>query len=154
MNRDLYTDYLNSAEWTARREKVMQRAGGICEGCRQRPATEVHHLSYEHVTQEFLFELVAICGDCHARWHGQPARPKADWTPRHTGHVQEKPSPGAQARRGQLSQLAAQKRAEFMAAPLPEPSSSTGAQVADLARMFHEGQAKDDGTDIPEGEAA
>jgi len=34
------------------------------------PATEVHHLTYQHVGHEFLFELVAICRECHTRWHG------------------------------------------------------------------------------------
>lgn len=133
IDRDLYAEYLRSTEWAARRERVMQRAGGICEGCRMQPATEVHHLTYEHMTQEFLFELVAICSDCHARWHGQPARPKPNWIPRHTGRVQVKESPGAQARRGQLSQLAAKARAEFMAKhdkPAPEhrdiPEASHG----------------------------
>jgi hypothetical protein len=119
--REPYAAYLASEEWAARRDKVMQRAGGFCEGCRAQPATEVHHLTYEHVTQEFLFELVAICGDCHARFHGKPARPKApSWTPRHTGRVQVKESPGAQAMRAQLSQLAAKARAKFMAKPAPE----------------------------------
>lgn len=119
LQRALYAEYLKSTEWAARRDKVMARSGGVCEGCREQAATEVHHLTYEHVTQEFLFELVAICGDCHARFHGQPARPKPAWTPRHTGQAHEKLTPGALARRTRLAELAAVARAKLMATPAP-----------------------------------
>lgn len=64
-----YDPYLNSAAWAKRRNLVMKRAGGICEGCGERPPQEVHHLTYEHVGNEFLFELVAICSACHDRLH-------------------------------------------------------------------------------------
>lgn len=149
VDRALYADYLKSDEWAARREKVMQRAGGICEGCRQRPATEVHHLSYEHVTQEFLFELVAMCGGCHARWHGQPTRPTPAWTPKHTGRTQDKPSPSAQAARGRLSVMAANARAKFMAAPVPSPPMATQERMKELARRFHDdGDAQEQSEDV------
>lgn len=132
IDRAHYAEYLKSQEWADRRSKVMERAGHRCEGCRNALATEVHHLSYEHVTQEFLFELVAMCGDCHARWHGQPARPKPSWTPRHTGRPAAKELPGARARRGQLADLAAKHRAKTMATDPPAPEMR----------------------DVPEGEAA
>lgn len=64
-----YRAYMSSAEWRAKREKVMKRCEGICEGCGESPATEVHHLSYRHFMQEFLFELVGLCHECHERWH-------------------------------------------------------------------------------------
>jgi hypothetical protein len=28
-----------------------------------------HHLAYKHVGHEFLFELAALCLECHARVH-------------------------------------------------------------------------------------
>lgn len=61
--------YLKSPAWKARREKVMRRADGICEGCLVETATEVHHLTYKHVGDEFLWELRAICRSCHERLH-------------------------------------------------------------------------------------
>ena len=64
-----HEDYLASPEWAERRSLVMDRASGLCEGCRKAPATEVHHLSYSNWGHELLFELVALCGDCHARTH-------------------------------------------------------------------------------------
>ncbi len=65
-----YGEYLNSIEWQQRRSKVLKRANGICEGCGERSATQVHHLTYKNVRQEFLFELVAVCDPCHKRLHG------------------------------------------------------------------------------------
>lgn len=67
--------YLQSPEWRARRDKILKRAGGLCEGCRERPATVAHHLTYEHWRRELLFELVALCEACHEICH-ESARPQ------------------------------------------------------------------------------
>jgi 5-methylcytosine-specific restriction endonuclease McrA len=64
-----YTEYLDSPAWQSLRRAVMDRAQGICEGCRSRPATEVHHLTYDNVGNEFLWELRAVCDHCHRRCH-------------------------------------------------------------------------------------
>lgn len=61
--------YLRTPEWRAKRAAVLNRAKGICEGCGQAKATQVHHLSYEHWQEEFLWELVAVCDGCHERVH-------------------------------------------------------------------------------------
>ena len=60
-----YDEYLKTDAWRTRRRKVLQRAGGICEGCRDRPAEHVHHKTYAHAGKELLFELVALCRECH-----------------------------------------------------------------------------------------
>jgi len=115
---ELYREYLRSQEWALKRAKVMRRAGGLCEGCGDHRATDVHHLSYEHVTQEFLFELVALCADCHERIHQQPGaaqRPRATtWTPK----LATKPAATSQHRKDMDSHLAikaAEARRKFMA---------------------------------------
>lgn len=64
-----YTAYLESAEWHTKRRLVFKRCSGMCEGCGMRPAAEVHHLTYEHVFNEFLWELTAVCVPCHERAH-------------------------------------------------------------------------------------
>ena len=74
-----YNAYLNSPEWRAKRAAVMNRAGGLCEGCRDARATQVHHLTYTHAGHsfaggEFLWELVAVCDECHDRIHERDAR--------------------------------------------------------------------------------
>ena len=65
----VYDEYLASDEWEERRQLVMDRAEGLCEGCRKAPAVQVHHLTYEHVFNELLYELVALCVPCHKRAH-------------------------------------------------------------------------------------
>lgn len=64
-----YNEYLASPEWKVRREAVLQRAGFICEGCGVERAIQVHHLTYDHVGYEMLWELKAVCLDCHAYLH-------------------------------------------------------------------------------------
>lgn len=70
-----YRDYMDSPEWKSRRTKVMRRCGSICEGCGDRPAAEVHHLTYRHFMEEFLFELVGLCEPCHDRYHEEEKEP-------------------------------------------------------------------------------
>ena len=67
-----YADYLASAAWKERRERVLARAGGVCEGCGKAPATQVHHLHYARVGCEMLFDLVAVCDGCHPIVHVEP----------------------------------------------------------------------------------
>ena len=61
--------YLKSYEWSVIRQKVLTRSGGLCEGCGFERATEVHHLTYERVGKEMLFDLVAVCRGCHGKIH-------------------------------------------------------------------------------------
>jgi hypothetical protein len=61
--------YLRTEEWQRKRLAVMARARGICEGCLQAQASQVHHLTYSHWKDELLFQLVALCRECHERAH-------------------------------------------------------------------------------------
>lgn len=60
-----YNAYLRTPEWANRRRLVFKRAGNVCEACLSRPASEVHHTTYEHVGNEPLWELRAVCHACH-----------------------------------------------------------------------------------------
>jgi hypothetical protein len=71
--RRLYDAYLASDAWWKKRAAVMRRCGGICEGCGEAPAVEVHHRTYEHFGAELLFELVGLCRSCHATAHDAEA---------------------------------------------------------------------------------
>ncbi|MCA6123532.1 hypothetical protein J6500_16750 [Bradyrhizobium sp. WSM 1704] len=64
-----YDLYLAGPVWAAKRAKVLDRAGGMCEGCRERSTTQVHHITYLHIYKEFLFQLIAVCNECHERLH-------------------------------------------------------------------------------------
>lgn len=66
-----YDAYLESEQWQQKRRKALARDGYLCQGCMERPATEVHHLTYKNVFNEFLFELVSVCSKCHVSFHGQ-----------------------------------------------------------------------------------
>lgn len=68
-----YSQYLSSEAWRDRRELVLKRAHGVCEGCGLAQATQVHHLTYVRIGREMLFDLVAICDDCHEVVHGKAA---------------------------------------------------------------------------------
>lgn len=64
-----YNAYLQTTAWRLKRQAVLTRANNWCEGCGKHQATQVHHLTYDHVFDEFLFELVAVCDFCHHRIH-------------------------------------------------------------------------------------
>jgi hypothetical protein len=64
---DQYRAYLQSPEWRARSRAVIERAHGICEACGKRAATQAHHTTYTHVGDEPLFELRAVCNQCHEK---------------------------------------------------------------------------------------
>jgi 5-methylcytosine-specific restriction endonuclease McrA len=68
-----YDAYLASPAWKTKREKVLSRANGTCDGCGDRPPVQVHHLTYKHVGNEFLWELRAVCNACHDRAHEERA---------------------------------------------------------------------------------
>lgn len=65
----LYKAYLLTPEWAEKRGLVMGRCNYICEGCGKRRAVHVHHKTYEHLGDEFLFELIGLCAICHERLH-------------------------------------------------------------------------------------
>lgn len=64
-----YEDYLASPEWAAKRDLVLAREGYVCQGCGTARATQAHHVTYAHLREEFLWELLAVCPACHRRYH-------------------------------------------------------------------------------------
>lgn len=64
-----YHAHLKTSEWKVRRDKVLERDNFVCMGCMKNKATEVHHLTYDHVFNEPLFDLVSICEECHKNVH-------------------------------------------------------------------------------------
>ena len=63
----LYYEHMKSEKWLQMRVKIFRRANNICEGCLEKPARDVHHLSYAHLSDELMFELVALCRECHVK---------------------------------------------------------------------------------------
>lgn len=64
-----YDEYLRSDRWRfEKREPVLVRDGYLCQArlsCCTNEATQVHHTTYEHVFDEPLFDLIAVCRECH-----------------------------------------------------------------------------------------
>ncbi|WP_395750261.1 HNH endonuclease [Prosthecobacter sp.] len=85
--RAVYHRYLASADWQSVRQRVLKRARGICEGCLEAAATQVHHQTYAHVGDELLFELVAICRPCHERLHPKSSTGDSELLERHLQKV-------------------------------------------------------------------
>lgn len=65
----LYNRYLQSEEWALKRSLVIERCANLCEGCRNDDVHHVHHLTYDHVGRELLFDLVGLCLRCHEIAH-------------------------------------------------------------------------------------
>lgn len=63
-----YALYLQSEEWDTRRRVVLIRDGFNCVICGE-PAEHVHHLTYDRIFNEPLYDLVSVCASCHEIIH-------------------------------------------------------------------------------------
>lgn len=68
-DRKRYHEYLNSRAWKLKRNLIFQREKGFCQGCGEEAIEHVHHLTYNHLFDELLFELVGLCENCHRKCH-------------------------------------------------------------------------------------
>jgi 5-methylcytosine-specific restriction endonuclease McrA len=72
-----YEVYLRSHAWRAKRHAVLERADNHCERCDgggglfAAALLEVHHWTYDHLGDERLDELEALCRDCHREADGE-----------------------------------------------------------------------------------
>lgn len=72
-----YHDFLQSYYWDTIRRYKMYRAGYKCELCHAGGTLAVHHKTYEHRGQEFLYldDLIVLCKNCHERHHNITPEP-------------------------------------------------------------------------------
>ena len=67
-----YSEYLQHPRYRSVRAEALKRAGGVCEHCKARPVTEVHHLQYPPWgTFDTVDNLLAVCHECHCEIHGK-----------------------------------------------------------------------------------
>ena len=64
-----YKEYLKTDKWQKKRLKVLERDKNLCQACLVNTATQVHHLTYQRVTDEPMFDLISICSPCHEKLH-------------------------------------------------------------------------------------
>lgn len=61
------------AVYAERRVDVWEREGGLCERCRRRAMTCVHHIAGRGGDDPHrLDNLAGLCDDCHRRVHADP----------------------------------------------------------------------------------
>ena len=63
-----YNAYLQTYRWAVKRAAVLKR-DPICKACGIAESEQAHHLTYAHVGDEPLYELVGVCCRCHEKIH-------------------------------------------------------------------------------------
>lgn len=66
--------YLRTETWKRKRQQVIAREGGTCQGCRVARGENVHHLNYDRWKNELLTDLVLYCRACHEHSHNKRGR--------------------------------------------------------------------------------
>ena len=69
-----YNKYLQSPEWEAKRQAVLKRDEYKCVKCGSQDELQVHHLTYDHVYNEPLKDLITLCKKCHYKTHHKRRR--------------------------------------------------------------------------------
>ncbi len=64
-----YSAYLKTDQWKHKRQQVLERENFLCQGCHYAKAVHVHHTTYDNLGDELLFQLVALCVQCHSKLH-------------------------------------------------------------------------------------
>lgn len=65
LHQERNAEYWTSEEWRSLRRRVLARAGGVCEGCLDAPATQVHHVNRPKERPDMAWDLRAVCKSCH-----------------------------------------------------------------------------------------
>lgn len=68
-NKEEYQKYLNSPHWQKIRQAVFKEYGHRCDHCGSPKNLHIHHITYEHLGEEEISDLVPLCEDCHKRLH-------------------------------------------------------------------------------------
>lgn len=71
VGKDGYHAYLASDAWQVKRRAALARAGGRCQLCNSRWSVQVHHRTYDRLGREADGDLIVLCADCHATFHGK-----------------------------------------------------------------------------------
>ncbi len=66
-----YLDYLQTPEWAAKRQQILDRDGHRCRVCNSTEQLNVHHRTYERRGDEDLDDLTTLCQPCHEYFHSR-----------------------------------------------------------------------------------
>jgi hypothetical protein len=70
-----YPEYLETPEWQQRRRIMLKHAEHRCQVCNQDRQLRVHHRTYERRGNEQPGDLIVLCDECHALYHGKGLLP-------------------------------------------------------------------------------
>jgi 5-methylcytosine-specific restriction endonuclease McrA len=68
-----YQEYLRTDHWRTARAGALRRAGYACQVCSAKLDLHVHHRTYERRGCERENDLIVLCRQCHATFHGKLA---------------------------------------------------------------------------------
>lgn len=66
-----YTQYLQTEHWQKVRKSALGRARYKCQLCKMGGELNVHHNTYENRGQEENSDVIVLCRNCHAHFHGK-----------------------------------------------------------------------------------
>ncbi len=65
-----YDEYMESDAWKERAIAAKRHAKRRCQICYSKEDLHAHHRTYERLGDELPTDLVVLCGQCHALFHG------------------------------------------------------------------------------------
>jgi hypothetical protein len=71
LRRMPYAQYLTTPEWKRQRSSALRRARYMCQVCSAKIDLRVHHRTYERRGCEAPEDLIVLCRQCHATFHGK-----------------------------------------------------------------------------------
>ena len=64
-----YKEWVLSPAWRRIRNAKLKDSGYKCELCGSAKNLQVHHITYEHIGDEPLDDLLTVCNKCHKKLH-------------------------------------------------------------------------------------
>ena len=69
ISKEMKERYYRSDKWKLLKFKRMSIKGSNCELCNSTDNIELHHLTYERLTNEHLSDVILLCRNCHQKQH-------------------------------------------------------------------------------------
>ena len=69
-----YKEYIKSDLWKGKAKAAKDRVGWRCQLCNKvgtETTLHVHHRTYDRLGVELAQDLIVLCKDCHAKFHGK-----------------------------------------------------------------------------------
>jgi hypothetical protein len=67
-----YSDYLKTQHWQHFRSEAIKFFRNICQTCGKHDCQiDIHHRSYDNIGCETFNDVIALCNDCHKKFHNK-----------------------------------------------------------------------------------